>query len=291
MNHHEPVKLSLHAMATRFELVLYGAEPDRLHAAGDEALAEIESLDRQLSLYRPESDISWINANAAREPVKVEPRLFELLETAALISRTTGGAFDVTIAPLVRAWGFAGSSGAMADQERVDAARKVVGMEHVLFDKENFSIRFDRPGVEIDLGAIGKGYAIDRAVDLLRECGVTSALIHGGTSTIYAVGAPAEGDKWRVGVGESEIVELQDSSLSVSAVHGKSFTVEGREYGHVIDPGSGEPVCCAALAAVWGPSAMVTDALSTALLVLGEPGLGMLRMEWPVYHGMVMPSA
>lgn len=298
-----PVKLSLNAMATRFELVLHGDEPARLRAAGEEALEEIAALDRQLSLYNPLSEVSRINAHAGREPVKVDPRLFRLLQMAAALSRATDGAFDVTIAPLMRVWGLAGGDGHVTSGRELEAARDRVGMRLLILDERDFTVGFEREGVEIDLGAIGKGYAIDRAVETLREDGVRSALIHGGTSTIYAIGTTPDGNPWRVGVhdptpegahppgkipGGMETVDLRDCSLSVSAVHGKSFVHEGREYGHVIDPRTGRPSNAAMLAAVWGPSATETDALSTALLVLGEPGLDMLNREFSDYRGRVV---
>jgi len=291
----EPVTLSLDAMATRFEIVLHGADPARLRAAGEEALEEICTLDRQLSLYRPDSDISRINARAARHPVKLDPRLFRLLQHASEISRATDGAFDITIAPLMRAWGLAGGDGHVPSEAQLAEARARVGMDLVHLDESDFTVAFEREGVEIDLGAIGKGYAIERAVETLTQNGVESALIHGGTSTIYAIGTIPGGEPWRVGIQKPSpedtllrTVELRDGSLSVSASHGKSFVHEGREYGHVIDPRTGRPSDCAVLAAVWGPSPAETDTLSTALLALGEPGLDMLRGGFAEYHGLVV---
>jgi len=295
MNSEHPITLAVHAMATRFELVLYGGDPSRLRAAGEEALEEVEALDRQLSFYRRGSDVNWINSRAGGGPVKVEPRLFGLLKTAAELWELTDGAFDVTVAPLMRVWGLAGGEGRVPSDAEIAEALEMVGMGRVVLDEEGFTVRFEREGMLIDLGAIGKGYAIDRAVETLRESGVESALIHGGTSTIYGLGSPPNADAWRVairdpsGSGEWQrpgAVELRDSSLSVSAVHGKSFVYDGQEYGHVIDPRTGRPSRGAALAAVWGPSATETDALSTALLVLGEPGLEAVRGRGGDYSGV-----
>lgn len=279
------ISLALNAMATRFELVLNGDDPTRLRAIGEEALGEIERLDRQLSFYRPESDISWINAHAAGEPVKVEPRLFRLLVLCQELNLNTDGAFDITIAPLMRAWGFVSGGGKMADPAEVEASGKVVGMEHVRLDEENYTVRFDCEGVAIDLGAIGKGYAVERAAGILRENGVESGLLHGGTSTVYAIGAQADGRPWTIGLADplSGHVDLQDNSLSISAVHGKSFTEEGVEFGHVLDPRTGSPVRGAQAAAVIGPAPTICDALSTALLVAGKQALD----EFPDYCGML----
>jgi len=278
----QTVILARHAMATRFEIVLHGESSSRLRAAGEEALAEVERIEAQLSIYQPTSEMARVNACAAREPVRVTSPVFRLLEQARQLHRDSGGAFDITIAPLVRCWGFMDGSGAWPDPAEVARVRRQVGMQHVILDEENLTVRFDGEGVMLDLGAIGKGYAIDRAVETLREAGVTSALLHGGTSTVYGMGRPPGDDAWKVGIESSPnesatqkllgTMPLQDEALSVSAVWGKCFEHEGRSFGHVLDPRSGQPVSNAVLAAVVLPSATETDALSTALLVVGPEG-------------------
>ena len=185
-------------MATRFELVLHGENTSSLRAAGEEALAEVERIENQLSLYRPGSEIAQVNARAAYEAVRVSPEVFSLLQHAAKLSAETGGAFDITIAPLVRCWGFMGANGKMPTPEEVAEAREKVGMRHVQLDVSNLTVRFAREGVMLDLGAIGKGYAVERGAEILREAGVTSALFHGGTSTVYAIGHPPGDDAWKV---------------------------------------------------------------------------------------------
>jgi len=272
-------------MATRFELVMNGPEPSRLRSAGEEALTEIERLDRQLSAYDPGSDVSWINAHAAREPVKVEPRLFRLLQQAQEIHELTDGAFDVTVGPLMRVWGFAQGERRVPGHDEIQTALGIVGTDKIVLDGSNFTVRFAREGMKIDLGAIGKGYAIEQAVELLIESGITSALNHGGTSSIHAIGSPPGQDRWRVAVRDGETVELRDSSLSVSAVHGKSFIADGVEYGHVIDPRTGSPVAHTRLAAVTGPSATFCDALSTAVMVLGEGWVAKMEGVFAGYRG------
>jgi thiamine biosynthesis lipoprotein len=187
-------------MATRFEVLLHGGSPADLRAAGEEALNEVDRLEAQLSLYRPASQIARVNALAARQPVRVSPPVFQLLEQAQRLYEETGGLFDIAIGPLVRCWGFMGGQGRMPGPEPLAAARALSGMRHLTLDRADFSVRFDREGVMIDLGAIGKGYAIDCAARSLREAGVTSALLHGGTSTTFAIGAPPDAPAWQVAV-------------------------------------------------------------------------------------------
>ena len=281
----QTVTLARHAMATRFELVLPGNEPVVLRAAGEEALDEVARLENQLSLYRPGSEISQINARAAREAVQVSPELFALLQQAIRLHAQTNGAFDITIAPLVQCWGFMDNQGKLPSAEAIRAARKLVGMSSVELDASRRTVRFAREGMRLDLGAMGKGYAVERGVELLREAGVTSALFHGGTSTVGAIGHPPEAEAWTVAVEKPPaalsnipfpdlpVVQLKDQSLSVSAVWGRHFQLDGKNFGHVIDPRTGQPVADAWLSAVVLPSATETDALSTALLTLGGGGL------------------
>jgi thiamine biosynthesis lipoprotein ApbE len=196
----EPLRLARHAMATRFELALHGADPVALRAAGEEALDEIERLEDQLSLFRPASDIAHANARAAREPVRVSPAVFGLLQHARRLSDETGGAFDITIGPLMQCWGLLGETGRVPGAEEVAAARTKMGMHLVTLDERDLTVGFAREGVMLDLGAIGKGFALQRAAELLRDAGVASALLHGGTSTVCALGAPPGAGAWKVAI-------------------------------------------------------------------------------------------
>jgi FAD:protein FMN transferase len=293
------VALARNAMATRFEIVVHGDDEASLRAAAEEALHEIQRIEAQLSLYRPDSEVAHLNARAAREWVRVSPEVFRLLQQAADLSSKTDGTFDITIAPLVRCWGFMGGTGQRPTPEAIEQARQTVGMQHVELDPENFAVRFLRPGVMLDFGAIGKGHAIDKSAELLREEGITSAILHGGTSTVFAIGKPPDQRAWKVAIEappETEgaqskplaVVELHDEALSVSAVWGKSFSSAGKNFGHIIDPRTGYPAESAHLAAVVLPSASETDALSTALLTIGPSGQEALALLRPNLRSLVM---
>src|SRR2546426_11487739 len=196
----QTVALARHAMATRFEIVLHGENEVSLRAAAEEALDEIERLDAQLSLYNPTSEISHINARASHGPLRVEPTLFRLLQHAQRLSRETEGAFDITVAPLMRCWGFMRGAGKLPSPAEVAEARSKAGMHLLELNENDFTVRAARAGVMLDLGSIGKGYALERATELLREAGVTSGLLHGGTSTVCAIGAPPDANAWNVAV-------------------------------------------------------------------------------------------
>jgi len=284
------VQLATLAMATRFELVLHGPRPSALRSAGEEAITEIQRLDATLSVHRPESEIAALNRRASSQPVRVSPEVFRLLQHSIVLSQATAGAFDITVGPLLQAWGFVRGTGHLPDPRVLDTARAAIGSSQVGFDSASMTIRFAHPDTRIDLGAIGKGYALDRAAALLREAGVTAALLHGGTSTAIAWGRPEEAPAWRIAIDPPTlaaatapspdplaVVDLHDESLSVSAVWGKGFSEDGRFYGHVIDPRSGQPTQGALLAAMILPSATESDALSTALLVRGSEMVACLR--------------
>ena len=286
-------------MATRFEIVLHGENEIAMRAAAEEAFQEIESIEAQLSLFRPTSEVSHLNTRAAHEPVRVTPPLFSLLKQARDLSEKTNGAFDITVAPLVRCWGFLERAGRIPTPEEIAQARALVGWKNISLDETNFTVRFLREGVMLDFGAIGKGYAIERAANLLREAGMTSGILHGGTSTIYASGKPVDAETWKIGIekppeknspqvrarNESPqlltTISLCDEALSVSAISGKTFDADGKTFGHVIDPRTGQPVSETLLAAVALPSATETDALSTALLTLGASGTELLAELFP----------
>lgn len=287
-------------MATRFEFVLHGEDPARLRAAGEEALDEIERVERLLSYYRGDSEVNHLNQRAGLEAVRVTPELFRLLRQAKTLSLETDGAFDLTVAPLLRAWGFTSGSGGLPNAKELADAWACVGMNKVELDEANLTVRFKLPGVKLDFGAFGKGYALERAAELLRAAGVTCALLHGGTSTVCALGSPSGEDFWKIALAHPSeqqtsnpsnpfaVVPLRDESLSVSAVWGKSFTADGRTYGHVIDPRTGEPAQGAVLAAVVLPSAAETDALSTALLTLGLDGHNRITTLRPGMKSLVI---
>ncbi len=266
------------AMAAPFEIALDVDRPEgELRTIADAAFDLVEHLEGQLSAYVGTSDISYINETAADRPARIEPRLYALLETCRRLYEETDGAFDITVGPLVKTWGFYRRAGKMPDAAALEAAREKIGMQHVQFDDETCSVRFDRPGVEINLGAVGKGYVVDRVVEALRGWGIRCALVHSAQSSIAVIGKPPFDDGWRLGVADPRdrqkalgALVLCDSTLSVSGSWEQFFEHEGKRYSHILDPRTGWPATGVLSTTVVAPSATEGDALATAFLVMGE---------------------
>jgi thiamine biosynthesis lipoprotein len=285
------VRLASRAMHTRFELLLCGEESDLadLRAAGEEALAEIEQVESWLSAYREDAVFFQINA-AKQKPVRVDARLLTFLQTAQELSRLSNGSFDLTIGPLVELWRSHGQKQTIPSPEEIAACLHLVGTENIVrIDPGNQTIELAAAGARLDAGAIGKGYALDRAANVLRDVGIRSALLHGGTSSLIAIGAPPNHSKgWPIAVQHPLIPEavltsltLKDQALGVSAVHGRTFYAEGRRFGHILNSHTGYPVEKTLLSACVHPLATYADALSTALLVQGSAGLSSLADRFP----------
>lgn len=266
------IRLATFAMGTRFEFVLVGEDEVHLRAAGEQAIAEIEDLHARLSCFSRASVVSHLNQHGFPGPVALDRETFDLLALARDIWRDSDGAFDITVAPLMRALGF--REGGAPQNSAVNP----IGMNLIELDDAACTARFTQAGVAIDLGAIAKGYALDCAAAILREADIDCALLHGGTSTVVAIGSPPdEGTNggWRVRIHdelEPHDVMLRDAALSVSAPRGRVVERDGATIGHVLDPRTRRPAAGAMCAAAIAESAAVADAWSTALLVTaGRP--------------------
>jgi FAD:protein FMN transferase len=267
------------AMGTVFTVAAYGTDEAYLAEVTAQVFQEIDSLDHQMSNYNPESELSEINRQAPLHAVLTEPGMFTLIQSSLRYSRETDGAFDITVGPLMNAWGFFRGRGRLPDPEELRTVMRKVGYRHVLLDAAARTIRFDEPGVQIDLGGIAKGYAVDRAVRILRNSGIRAALVSSGTSTLFALGSPPGGRGWRVSVRDplrpdkaADALQLENISLSVSGNYEKFFRIRGKTYAHIIDPRTGSPVEGMLSTVVVSSSATESDALSTAFFVAGVKG-------------------
>lgn len=258
-------RLATLAMGARFELVLEGRDRIHARAAGEAALEEIERCDARWSLFRTDSLIARVNREAVQRDVPLDADTFELLTACEELRALTDGAFDVAVGQRMAALGFRGAA---------DGASNDGGAFEL--DRARRTLRFTRAGTQLDLGAIAKGEALDRAAGVLRECGVERALLHGGTSSVLALGAPPQSTGWRVelaGFEPARDVLLCERALSVSAPRGRVAQHNGAQIGHVLDPRTGEPLPLNLRVAALGASGRESEAWSTAALVLLARGL------------------
>jgi thiamine biosynthesis lipoprotein len=262
-------------MACRFEVTLLAE--DAVHV--DDARAALDEADRVetlLTVFKPESELSRLNQHAAGGSHAVDgvnEELWELLARAAALHDRTGGAFDITSTPLSRCWGFLEREGRVPSDEAIAAARARVGMSGLVLESPG-RVRFVRPDVEINLNAMGKGYALDRMAGVLRRLGLSRALLSGGRSSVLAVGGPPRG--WPIDLESPQTrhshlarIYLRDGALGTSGAGEQFVLADGARYGHVFDPRDGRPARGVLSASVITGDAADADALSTAFLVGG----------------------
>ncbi|MFM7109326.1 MAG: FAD:protein FMN transferase [Planctomycetaceae bacterium] len=272
------------AMACRFEVCLNAGEVADGTALAVGALDLVDEIEQKFSVYRDTSELTRLNATAARGWQPVSQDVFDLLVRAREIHDLTDGAFDAASGALVRAWGFLARAGRTPDTAALAAARERSGMRFVELDPEGRRVRFAREGIEINPGAIGKGWAVDRALEGLADSGAPSVLVHGGQSSVRARGVHGPmlpGRRgWPVGLRDPlrpgrrlATIALADRALGTSGSGTQFFVDRGRRLGHILDPRTGLPAEGVVSATVLAPTAADADALATALYVLGPAGL------------------
>ncbi|HUI43701.1 MAG TPA: FAD:protein FMN transferase [Terriglobia bacterium] len=269
---------SAEAMGSTYSIAVYGYDRDRMSAAVEAAFDVARQLDDMLSNYKPGSEWSEVNREAARHPVHVSAELFHLLEACQNYSRLSDGAFDISVGPLMKAWGFYKGTGRLPHRAEVMAAMKDVGYQHVHLDRANQTVSFDREGVELDPGGIGKGYAVDRMVEALRQKGITIALVSASGSSIYGLGAPpAEPRGWRIRIRDphnerKSVAEvfLQNDSMSTSGNYEKFFRAEGHVYSHIMDPRTGYPAPGMLSVSVIAPRTIDSEAWAKPFFINGR---------------------
>jgi thiamine biosynthesis lipoprotein len=263
-------------MATDFDVLLHPDGPADQIGIASEALDLVHRLEQQLTAYRDDSELMQLNRAAASEATVVEPSLYRLLRRALDIAAKTDGAFDSTAGTLVKLWQRCRKDGRLPTETELITARERSGWRHAQWDDATETIRFDRDGVEFNLGAIGKGYAVDQIGEALSSGGVTDWLVHGGKSSVRALGRHAGHDGWPIGLQNPLLPDrplltllLKDAAISTSGTAVQWFRVGEKRYGHVLDPRMGWPVESMLSVSVIAPDAALADALSTAFFVLG----------------------
>ncbi len=302
------VRLSTLAMACDFSVIMNPGGTEQIEAAGD-VLESVHAVEEWLSIYREASELSSVNRDAAVRSVRVRGDLFELLQKALEIHDFTDGAFDMATGALTQLWRSCRRSQRIPDQTEVDIALLKSGMKHVQVFPESSSVSFLTPGIVLDPGAIGKGYALDEASDWLQRSdrGPKSFVLHGGQSSLLARGEHNGHAGWPIGIGNPLFTEkrlgtlmLRDQAMATSGSNIQFFRHEGRRFGHILDPRTGWPVEGMLSVTVLASSAAVADALSTAFFVMGVekarlccenwPGVGVILIPFPDQGRKVHPT-
>lgn len=282
-----PVRALQHAaMATEFKAILYGADgttdPEALLEAGRTAFEAVDALENRISNWKEDSYTSLVNRKAAESPVKVSVDLIEIIEEARAVYRDTGGAFDVTVGPLIQFWKAQEQQGTFPRPEDVKPVLERIGLKYVLVDKQASTVYYEREGLCLDFGGIAKGLALDRMAVVLAENGVNTALLNAGTSSLMALGTPPGESGWTVSIDSPyntdntepiASVKISNESLSTSSNSQRYLNIAGKRYSHIFNPHTGMPSAGIASATAIAPTGVESDALSTAFFVLGVDGV------------------
>jgi thiamine biosynthesis lipoprotein len=284
------------AMGTQFAVYLYARTEAEASGVAGQVFDEVDRIEQELSNYRETSELSRIVREAALEPVTTDPETFSFLEQSQHWSETSGGAFDITVGPLMKVWGFFDHRGQIPSKEELDRVRPMVGYRNMELDPATRTVHFRVPGVDLDPGGIGKGFAVDAAVAILRARHVAAALISAGSSTVYALGSPPGKRGWTVvvpdGLPDHETIStvlLRDTSLSSANCSEKNFTSGGHLYCHIMDPRTLQPVEGRLHVSIIDPSATTSDALSNVLFVdTPKQSLAFLKRYAPEARALIV---
>lgn len=266
-------KYAREVMGTFAELTAYAADRDTARAAVEAGYDRLDDVNRLMSDYLDDSEISRLNARSAGEPLKVAPETFACLQTAAAVSAASGGAFDITCRPLVQLWKAAGEDNTLPSDADIEAVLERVGWQKLKLDEAAQSVTKTVDDMQIDLGAIAKGYALDLAADAMQKAGATAGIVDVG-GDVRAFGTQPETTTWRVGIrhpfsqGRFGVIDLDRGAVATSGVQQRFITIEGQRYSHIIDPRTGRPAEQAPSVTVIAPDGITADAWATAFSVL-----------------------
>ncbi|MEL7269962.1 MAG: FAD:protein FMN transferase [Bacteroidota bacterium] len=270
------VKKTLKLMGTRFEITVVAPNEDIGYININEAVAEIQRIEKLISSWDADSETSKINKNAGIRPVRVSQELFELIERALSLSQVTDGAFDITYASLDKVWRFDGTMTTAPSESEIARSVAKIGYEKVILNSASQSVFLTEKGMRIGFGAIGKGYAADKAKALLMSKEVKAGIIN-ASGDLTTWGTKSNGENWMVGITnplEKEKVfawlPVIESSVATSGNYEKFLSFGGEKYSHIIDPRTGYPTKGISSVTIFAKKVELCDALATAVFVLGR---------------------
>jgi len=272
----EIFKRTLKLMGSRFEITVVAKDSTEANDYIDAAVVEISRIEKLISSWDPASQTSEINRNAGIKPVKVDEELYNLIGRSVEISKLTDGAFDISFASMDKIWKFDGSMTQMPSKEAIKNSVSKVGYQNIMLDPENLTVFLKLEGMKIGFGAIGKGYAADKAKQLLMEKGASGGIIN-ASGDMNTWGKQPNGEFWKVAITNPldkdkafALLPLNENAVVTSGNYEKYVTFNGVRYTHIIDPRTGYPATAIISATVFAPKAEIADALATSIFVMGK---------------------
>ncbi|RZK41754.1 MAG: FAD:protein FMN transferase [Pedobacter sp.] len=271
-------------MGSRFDITVVAEDKQIAQQHIDNAIAEISRIEYLISDWKAESQVSEVNRNAGIKPVKVDRELFDLTKRSLYFSAISDGAFDISYAAMDKIWKFDGSMTKMPNNEEIKAAISKVGYKNIVLDSLACTIYLQKSGMKIGFGAMGKGYAADKARELMELKGVKGGIIN-AAGDLTTWGQKLKGKTWRIGVNNPfdegnyiSILNMKRNAVTTSGSYEKFVTFDGKRYSHIIDPKTGYPATGLISVTVVGGSAEMANGFSTMLMVLGkEKGLELIK--------------
>ena len=273
-------------MGSRFKITLVDTDSISVEKNINKAIDEMVRIEHLISDWKPTSQVSQINQNAGIQPVKVDQEVIDLTKRALYFSKLTEGAFDISFAAMDRIWKFDGSMEEIPTSSAIQKAIEKIGYQHIIINEEASTIFLEKPGMKIGFGSTGKGYAADKARELMLQIGIKAGIIDAsGDMTTW--GTQPDGKPWRIGITNpfdrhqmADILSLKKAAVTTSGDYEKFVVIDGKRYSHIINPKTGMPSTGLTGVTVIGPNAEMCNGFSTSMMVLGkEKGLAFINQQ------------
>ena len=272
-------------MGTRFEITAISDSEENSKKAVNAGIREISRIESLISSWDENSQTSSINRKAGKEPVKVDKELFDLIYRSQKISNLTQGAFDISFASIEKLWKFDGSMTQLPSPEEIERSVRYIDFRNIILDKDNSTVFLKNEGMRIGFGAIGKGYAANRARKVMEEMGIEHGVVN-AAGDLTAWGTQGNGEPWKVGISKPDDLKtvidwltVSDNAVVTSGDYEKFVELEGRRYSHIIDPRTGYPTTGIKSVTIICPDAELADGLATSVFVMGpEKGLALINL-------------
>ena len=289
-------KREMGLMGCQFDITVVASSQNEANSYIDIAVEEIQRIETMISSWKPDSQTSAVNRNAGLKPVKVDDELFQLIKRSIQLSTITDGAFDISFASIDHIWNFNKQETTMPDQAKLLSSVEAIGYEHIQLDEANSTVFLTKKGMKIGFGAIGKGYAADKAKELLIKKGVKSGIIN-ASGDMNTWGKKPDGTAWKVAITNPMdqtksygLFEINNQAVVTSGNYEKYVRINGERYSHIIDPRTGQPTKGILSVSIFAPKAEMADALATSIFVMGvDVGLNLIN-QLPNVEAIIVKS-